>query len=215
MSTAESETETETETGAETGDGDGGGGEHPVACPKARSCPFDPPADPVLTAIGSVPETGWLAGNGLDLTDGVRCDAGGRAAPGVYACGDVAPWYQPNRGTHPRLEHRTHAGDQARVVAANLLGGARELEAPIPFFWTDQGPHKVVVHGLLTPGAEFTPHEADPERDRFTGVYRTYGRPTAVLAWNAPKDALRLRRELLTEPRRTGPAPAAPAAAPF
>ncbi|MFG2220996.1 NAD(P)/FAD-dependent oxidoreductase [Streptomyces sp. NPDC048685] len=168
-------------------------------------------ADAVLGAIGSVPATDWLASTGLDLSDGVRCDAGGRAAPGVYACGDVASWYHPRHGGHLRLEHRMHAGEQARVVAANLLGGTEVLNS-VPFFWTDQGPHKIVVHGLLTPGSDFKPLEVDPERDRFTGVYRLGGRPVAVLAWNSPKEALRLRRELLTDPQSAdAPTPAAPA----
>ncbi|MEL5953342.1 FAD-dependent oxidoreductase [Streptomyces sp. CLV115] len=170
------------------------------------------PADVVLGAIGSEPATDWLDPTGLDLSDGVRCDAGGRAAPGVYACGDVASWYHPRHGGHLRLEHRMHAGEQARVVAANLLGGTEVLDS-VPFFWTDQGPHKIVVHGLLTPGAEFMPLEADPDRDRFTGVYRLDGRPVAVLAWNSPREALRLRRELLTDPRSAGPPPPAVPAA--
>ncbi|MEU5833411.1 FAD-dependent oxidoreductase [Streptomyces diacarni] len=158
------------------------------------------PADTVLTAIGSAPDVGWCGTTGLDLADGIRCDAVGRAAPGVHACGDVAAWYCPPHGRHLRLEHRMHAGDQARVVAADLLGGHRELDW-VPFFWTDQGPHKIVVHGLITPEAEFETHEADTEHDRFTGVYRTNGRVCAVLGWNAPKQILRLRRELLTGPQ--------------
>ena len=32
------------------------------------------PADLVVEAVGSLPNTEWLAGNGLDLTDGVLCD---------------------------------------------------------------------------------------------------------------------------------------------
>jgi NADPH-dependent 2,4-dienoyl-CoA reductase/sulfur reductase-like enzyme len=170
------------------------------------------PADVVVGAIGSVPETDWLASTGLDLSDGVRCDAGGRASPGVYACGDVASWYHPRHGGHLRLEHRMHAGEQARVVAANLLGGTEVLDS-VPFFWTDQGPHKIVVHGVLTPGTEFELLEADPARDRFAGVYRADGRPVAVLAWNSPKQALRLRRELLADPKSAdAPTPTAPAA---
>ncbi|MCX4869251.1 FAD-dependent oxidoreductase [Streptomyces sp. NBC_01369] len=98
-------------------------------------------------------------------------------------------------------------GERLRAAGANLLTGRT-----VPFFWTDQGPHKIVVHGLLTPGAEFKPLEVDPERDRFTGVYRLDGRPVAVLAWNSPKEALRLRRELLTDPQSArAPTPTAPA----
>ncbi|MER5441542.1 FAD-dependent oxidoreductase [Streptomyces sp. NPDC002790] len=158
-------------------------------------------AGTVLVAIGSTPDVDWLTTTGLDLSDGVRCDAVGRAAPGVHACGDVAAWYHPQRGRHLRLEHRMHAGDQARVVAADLLEEQRELEW-LPFFWTDQGPHKIVVHGLITPETEFETHEVDTDHDRFTGVYRDRadGRVSAVLGWNAPKQVLRLRRELLTNP---------------
>ncbi|MFD4263678.1 NAD(P)/FAD-dependent oxidoreductase [Streptomyces sp. NPDC058534] len=161
------------------------------------------PAETVLVAIGSRPDTGWLSVTNLDLSDGIRCDATGRAAPRVHACGDVAAWYQPSSGRHLRLEHRMHASDQARVVAADLLGEHRELDRA-PFFWTDQGPNKIVVHGLITPDAEFDAHEADTEHDRFTGVYRTDGRVCAVLGWNNPRQAMRLRRELLTDP---APAP--------
>lgn len=92
-----------------------------------------------------------------------------------------------------------HASDQARAVAADLLGGPRGLDR-VPFFWTGQGPNKIVVHGPVTPDAEFEAHEADTEHDRFTGVYRTAGRVCAVLGWNNPRGAMRLRRELLTDP---------------
>ncbi|MFJ3365713.1 NAD(P)/FAD-dependent oxidoreductase [Streptomyces anthocyanicus] len=157
------------------------------------------PAETVLVAIGSRPDTEWLSGTGLDLTDGVRCDATGRAASGVHACGDAAAWYQPPSGRHLRLEHRMHAGDQARAVAADLMGGHRELDR-VPFFWTDQGPNKIVVHGLITPDAEFEAHEPDTEHDRFTGIYRTDGQVCAVLGWNDPRGAMALRRALLTGP---------------
>ncbi|MEV5199344.1 hypothetical protein [Streptomyces sp. NPDC053720] len=57
------------------------------------------------------------------------------------------------------------------------------------------------------------PLEVIPDRDRFTGVHRVDGRPVAVLAWNSPNEALRLRRELLDDPRPAdAPTPTAPAA---
>lgn len=156
-------------------------------------------ANTVLTAIGSVPDVDWCTGGDLDLADGIVCDAVGRAATNVHACGDVASWYCPPLGEHVRLEHRMHASAQARVIAADLLGERLELDW-VPFFWTDQGPSKIVVHGMITPEAEFEVHEFDEEHDRFTGVYREDGVVRAVLGWNAPKQILRLRRELLTRP---------------
>ncbi len=50
------------------------------------------PADDVLVAIGSVPNTGWLGDSGLLLADGLVCDEFSAAAPGVYGAGDVARW---------------------------------------------------------------------------------------------------------------------------
>src|SRR5690606_31933780 len=47
------------------------------------------PADVVVVGIGVAPNTGWLAGSGLALDDGVVCDATTWVAPGVVAAGDV------------------------------------------------------------------------------------------------------------------------------
>ncbi|GAA4873761.1 FAD-dependent oxidoreductase [Saccharopolyspora cebuensis] len=74
------------------------------------------PADVVVVAIGAVPATDWLAGSGLDLDDGVVCDAHCRAAPGIYAVGDVARWRHEGLGGLVRLENRTNATEQAAAV---------------------------------------------------------------------------------------------------
>lgn len=154
-------------------------------------------ADAVVAAIGSVPRVEWLEGNGLDLSDGVLCDATSRAAPGVYAAGDVARWWHTGIGHHVRIEHRMNAGEQARLVARNVLGAQEEF-TPVPFFWSDQGPNGLVVHGHVTAGAEFELESGALTDGRFAGAYYDGDRAVAVLAWNSPKDALRMRRDLLT-----------------
>ncbi|MGP3919311.1 NAD(P)/FAD-dependent oxidoreductase, partial [Nonomuraea sp. 10N515B] len=111
------------------------------------------PADVVVVAIGSRPATGWLAGSGLSLGDGVECDARCRAAEGVYAVGDVASFEHVGLGRRLRLENRTNATEQAQVVAANILGADRPY-TPIPYFWTDQYSVKIQVHGLPSAAAE-------------------------------------------------------------
>ncbi|GHI01814.1 hypothetical protein Scel_01350 [Streptomyces cellostaticus] len=70
-------------------------------------------AEGVLVAIGSLPNTEWLAGSGLTVADGVVCDAYCEAAPGVYAAGDVARWHHPHFGVPMRIEHRTNAASRA------------------------------------------------------------------------------------------------------
>src|SRR5205807_1272322 len=49
------------------------------------------PADTVVVGVGSRPNVEWLAGSGIALENGVRCDAGGvTSVPGVVAVGDCA-----------------------------------------------------------------------------------------------------------------------------
>lgn len=154
------------------------------------------PADAVVVAIGSRPATAWLSGSGLPVGDGVECDSRCRAAPGVYAVGDVASWHHEGLGRRVRLENRTNAIDQAQVVAANLLGEDRPY-LPIPYFWTDQYDVKLQAHGFLPRDAEVEVVEGDPEQNRFVALYRSGGRVSGVLGWNMAK-AARLRRQELT-----------------
>ncbi|MFB4270615.1 NAD(P)/FAD-dependent oxidoreductase [Nonomuraea sp. GTA35] len=155
------------------------------------------PADAVVVAIGSRPATGWLAGSGLSLGDGVECDSRCRAAEGVYAVGDVASWWHEGLGRRLRLENRTNATEQAQVVAANVLGADRAYE-PIPYFWTDQYDIKIQAHGLPSAAAEVSIAEGDPEQGRFAALYRENGQVTGVLGWNMPKQARVLRQQHLT-----------------
>jgi NADPH-dependent 2,4-dienoyl-CoA reductase/sulfur reductase-like enzyme len=154
------------------------------------------PADAVVVAIGCRPATGWLAGSGLTVGDGVECDSRCRAAEGVYAVGDVASFEHEGIGRRLRLENRTNATEQAQVVAANILGADRPY-LPIPYFWTDQYDIKIQAHGLPSPAAEVSIVEGDPAQHRFAAVYREGGRITGVLGWNMAKQARLLRQQSL------------------
>jgi NADPH-dependent 2,4-dienoyl-CoA reductase/sulfur reductase-like enzyme len=151
------------------------------------------PADVVVVAIGAVPTTGWLLGSGLDVSNGLVCDARCRAAEGVYAAGDVARWHHEQLGGLVRLENRTNAIEQAMAVAGNILGDDRPY-TPVPYFWTDQYDVKVQVHGFLDGTAEVTVVEGDTAGRRFVAQYRREGRVIGVLGWNMPKQ-VRLRRQ--------------------
>jgi hypothetical protein len=113
------------------------------------------PADLVVEAIGSLPNTEWLAGNGLDLTDGVLCDntlrahrRDGSPVDGVHAVGDLARFPNPLFDDVPRrVEHwniPTETGKRVGSALAAYLSGegydaaiASEF-APLPAFWSDQ-----------------------------------------------------------------------------
>ncbi|WP_448258447.1 NAD(P)/FAD-dependent oxidoreductase [Microbacterium aurum] len=116
------------------------------------------PADILLETIGSIPNTAWLEGNGLDLGNGVLCDEhlrpGGRA--GIVAAGDVARFANPLFGGPPlRVEHWQTAIDTAAFAAGTLLsdlGIAPEPPRPVsimPWFWSDQGEVRLTSFGML------------------------------------------------------------------
>ncbi|MCU4745233.1 MULTISPECIES: NAD(P)/FAD-dependent oxidoreductase [unclassified Streptomyces] len=149
------------------------------------------PADDVLVAIGSRPNTEWLAGSGLPVDDGLVCDAYCAAAPGVYGAGDVARWHHPLFGTALRVEHRTHAAEQGMAAARNLLRPeGRRPFAPVPYFWSDQYGLKVQAYGHLRGHDELAVVAGDLAEHRFLAVYRTGGHLTGALAVGMPPRAI-------------------------
>ena len=172
-------------------------------------------ADLVVVAVGAAPATGWLAGSGLPVADGIECDARCQAAPGIWAAGDVASWHNPHFGTRMRLEHRMNATEQGIAAAGNLLGDDQPF-APVPYFWTDQYDTKIQAYGIFPPDAEFQIISGDPGDHRFTAAYGHHGTVVGVLGWNAPRELRALRR--LAADRApwtavTAPSPAGTAAA--
>ncbi|GAA0958548.1 NAD(P)/FAD-dependent oxidoreductase [Actinocorallia libanotica] len=92
----------------------------------------------VVSAVGDVPNTEWLAGTGLAGRDGaVRVDARGLARPGIAAVGDLAAF--PTSGGPRRIPLWSSAIEQAKTAAAALVRG--EDAPPLrfqPYFWTEQ-----------------------------------------------------------------------------
>ena len=150
------------------------------------------PADVVLVAIGSVPNTEWLAGSGLSLTNGVDCDSLCRAAPNVVAAGDVASWTHPEWGARVRVEHRMNATEQGMAAARTLLGKG-DPYAPVGYFWTDQFEVKIQAYGTFPPDAQPVVAAGDPGSGRFAVTYDWHGRVAGVLGWNLPRETRQLR----------------------
>ncbi|MGW9210270.1 NAD(P)/FAD-dependent oxidoreductase [Embleya sp. NPDC055664] len=120
------------------------------------------PADVVIEAIGAIPNTEWLTGNGLDLTDGVRCDAALRveSRPDVVAVGDVARFANPRYDDVPRrVEHWSIPTDTARHAARTLTAHLSDTAAPdapfapLPGFWSDQYEDRLQSYGAPALGA--------------------------------------------------------------
>lgn len=112
------------------------------------------PTDHVVVGVGVQPNTEWLAGSGLDLSgQGVHCDLNGQVlAAGwpqdrIWAVGDVAAWADAD-GEHLRREHWTSAGEQARAVAASIVGAA-PAKPRAPYVWSDQYGVTIALVGQL------------------------------------------------------------------
>jgi 3-phenylpropionate/trans-cinnamate dioxygenase ferredoxin reductase subunit len=154
------------------------------------------PADVVVLGLGSVPETGWLTGSGLDLRDGVVCDehlaAGG--ADGVYAVGDVARWRHLRYGEDVRVEHWTNAGESAAVVAANLTGTVTTHEA-VPYVWTEQLGARVQVFGRVRPQDELRVVHGDLDGD-FVALAGGDGLLQAAVGFGAVRQLMPYRKLL-------------------
>ncbi|WP_285474271.1 FAD-dependent oxidoreductase [Actinoplanes sp. NBRC 101535] len=154
-------------------------------------------ADVVLMAIGTIPNTEWLAGSGLTLDDGVVCDGYCAAAPGVYAVGDVARWYNPLFGEVMRVEHRTNAAEQGLAVARALSGQAARPFAPVPYFWSDQYDVKIQAYGVLRGHDEALVMENNVDTRRMLVAYRRGQTLTGVLAVGVSPRTLRAWRALI------------------
>lgn len=156
-------------------------------------------ADTVVVGIGVRPNVAWLADSGLTIGDGVICDQFCRAAPMIYAAGDVARW--PNelfmhfRYGEPqrtmRIEHWTNAVEQGMAAARNLLlesrGERLEAFAPVPYFWSDQHGLSIMASGITSPRDEFQVVHGTLESNRFAAIYGLRGYLTGVVAVGWPR----------------------------
>jgi hypothetical protein len=162
------------------------------------------PADIVVEAVGSVPNTEWLAGTGLNISDGVLVGnnlaatrvaatslaptpgSGATSAtlPGalVVAVGDVARFPNPLFDDVPRrVEHWSMPADTARRAAATLVAGlSGTAEAtgpfgPVPSFWSDQGELRMRSFGSPALADDIRITEGDP-RDPGAGLLAEYYR---------------------------------------
>jgi len=155
-------------------------------------------ADAVLMATGVVPNAELAREAGLAVENGILADCFlATADPAISAIGDCAAVAQGPGGPHLRLESVQAAVDQAKCLAERLAGQPVPF-ARTPWFWSDQGPHKLQIAGLRD-GADRT--EVEPSSDPTRLLVRSYRgeRLVCVETVNLPAEHMRARRALETE----------------
>jgi 3-phenylpropionate/trans-cinnamate dioxygenase ferredoxin reductase subunit len=147
-------------------------------------------ADFALVGIGVDPNTTLAETAGVSLDDGIVVDEKGcTSVPHIFAAGDCTR--HPNRfaGGNVRLESVQNANDQARVVAANMVGQASIYDAA-PWFWSDQYDIKLQMAGLNS-NYDSTVTRGDPtnsENEGFCVFYLRAGELVAVDSVARPKE---------------------------
>ncbi len=160
-------------------------------------------SDLIVVGIGVTPVTGWLEGSGLELRDGIVCDATLNAGPaGVYAAGDVVRW--PNAqfdGEEMRVEHWTNASEQGLIAARNMIAVARgdepEPYSSVPFFWSEQYGVRIQFIGRAAGDDEIRIVKGSVEDRSFLALYGSHGRLRGALGVAMAKPVMQCRRLLL------------------
>lgn len=166
-------------------------------------------ADLVLVAIGVVPATGWLAGSGVEIADGVIVDEYGETSiPDIFAAGDVARAYNGRFRTHMRLESFANAHDHG-VAVGRSLAGRREPFAALPGAGSTQYGKRVQVIGDVLAADEVV-LRGDADADRVLGFYLRDGSVVGAFAIDRARDfpaarrvvaaGARVARERLSDP---------------
>ncbi|MFI1920278.1 NAD(P)/FAD-dependent oxidoreductase [Nocardia sp. NPDC020380] len=153
----------------------------------------------VVIGVGSVPVTDWLADSGIPLAapadgGGVLTDDTGRTSvDGVWAVGDVAAWPH-HSGRNKRVEHWTNAGEQARLLAAAMLGVEPAAGVQVPYVWSDQYELKIQVLG--TPGGADEVRIVDDQGRKFLAHYFRDGVLVAVVGAGMTGKVMKMRGQL-------------------
>lgn len=152
-------------------------------------------ADLVVYGIGVLPNAELAVAAGLDVANGIRVNELLQTSdPAISAIGDVASFTSPYANTPIRLESVQNAVDQARSVAARLMGKPVPYAA-LPWFWTDQGELKLQIAGL-SDGHDETVLLGSPESRQMSVLCFRQGCLIAVESVNRPVDHMSSRKIL-------------------
>ncbi|MEO1137112.1 MAG: FAD-dependent oxidoreductase [Pseudomonadota bacterium] len=138
-----------------------------------------------LIGIGAAPEMSLAADAGLAVDNGIVVDEHARTSDArIFAAGDCTNFPSPRYGRRMRLESVPNAIEQAKVAAANMIGGNVVYDA-LPWFWSDQYDVKLQTVGLWQ-GADDMIMRGDPDSKSFAVWYLKDGKAFAVDAINDP-----------------------------
>ena len=145
------------------------------------------PADIIIVGIGIIPNIELAETAGLACDNGIIVDEYCRTSnPDIFAAGDNTNHPNPILNRRLRLESVPNAMEQARVAAANMIGGDKTYET-IPWFWSDQYGLKLQMMGFSADG-ETEVIRGDKATNQFAVFYLHENTVVAVDAVNSPRE---------------------------
>jgi 3-phenylpropionate/trans-cinnamate dioxygenase ferredoxin reductase subunit len=156
------------------------------------------PADVVVAAVGTVPETGLAAAAGIATgSTGVLVDEHLRTSDTrVSAVGDCAAVLVPATGARVRTESVQTAEDQGRYTALDVLGAAGGPYAEVPWGWSRQYGTVLQTAGTAA-GHDRTVLVGDPGAGPCSVLCFAGDRLCGVESVDAPGDHVAARRLLV------------------
>ncbi len=157
------------------------------------------PADEVIVAMGVQPNIALAVAAGLDCENGIAIDETCRTSDSrIFAAGDCCSQFNPRAGKRIRLESVDNAFEQAKTVAANMLG-TRTVHNKLPWFWSDQYDLKILIVGLNIDYDQVVLRGL-PDSRSFSCAYLKEGRLIALDCINNAKDYMAAKKVIADRP---------------
>jgi 3-phenylpropionate/trans-cinnamate dioxygenase ferredoxin reductase subunit len=150
-------------------------------------------ADLLVVGVGALANSRLAGEAGLACDNGIVVDEYCRTSDAaIFAAGDCTNHPSLRFEMRVRLESVDNAFEQAKAAALNLLGRPF-VHDRVPWFWSDQYDHKLLIVGL-SQGHDLMVTRGDPGTHSFSVCYLKGGELQAVEAINNPRDYMAARK---------------------
>ena len=157
-------------------------------------------ANLVVVGIGVLPTDELAQNAGLACDNGIVVDEYCRTSdPAIFAIGDCSNHPSAHYGRRVRLESVDNAFEQANTVATNITGTPTKHDR-VPWFWSDQYHHKLLIVGLAD-GHDQAILRGDPANHSFSVCYLRDGEFIAIDTVNMAKDQMAARKLIASRMR--------------
>lgn len=150
-------------------------------------------ADFVVVGIGVLAQDQLAREAGLACDNGIVVDEHCRTSDAaIWAIGDCTNHPSLRYGRRVRLESVDNAFEQAATAALSILGTPVPHDK-VPWFWSDQYHHKLLIVGL-SQGYDQVVLRGDPATHSFSCAYLRAGELVAIDTVNNAKDQMAARK---------------------